>query len=353
MMFDSNTDITAGPSLSFHCIAPDNTETIEKIDMPALTAAQSARQADALKPLPGAVTRPPLTGDPQAPTQVQLVAMGYPHRPDARLSPAAYSKWLKHVSQPAVGVAPGLVQHPNSFASITNTTTTAWAGAGLLQPSTTYVEARANGYVPMVYAPPVVDSTHAFFWVGVDGWNGGSIIQCGTDGAAVTYLHFGHYYSYTSYYAWLEYFPASYSTVSSFSIAPNDELFIDAWSGDYYGSETATGDYGWFYIYDVRTSSYVYQKIAKPSGATFLGGSAEFIMEAPVFNGTRSHMSQFDGTSMWDASAVASSCWNCFTHDWGTDAALVASTVNPATGNMIVSSSVYINYLTFEFDNSW
>ncbi len=64
-------------------------------------------------PIVSGEVRPPLEGDPLALSDAELVAKGYPPRPDPEKAPAQYSRWLKNVSRAFTRIDTHRVAHPD------------------------------------------------------------------------------------------------------------------------------------------------------------------------------------------------------------------------------------------------
>ena len=56
---------------------------------------------------------------------------------------------------------------------------------------------------------------------------------------------------------------------------------FSVWVGDSDGTQDVSGGYGWFYVANNTDSTSYLASYAKPSGITFSGSSAEWIMERP------------------------------------------------------------------------
>lgn len=109
----------------FHARAPMGVQPIELILDCAVEGAESVRHTVALRAdvsarpqvagPPGVPTGPllePLSGDLMALADQELVARGYPPRPDPGEHPALFAHWVKRVSRPFVQVSPRRVAHP-------------------------------------------------------------------------------------------------------------------------------------------------------------------------------------------------------------------------------------------------
>ena len=118
--------------------------------------------------------RAPLSGDPLAPTTAELVAMGYPPRPDPVTAPEAYQRWLIDASTPMtmVDVKPVSTRRRNDHK------TPNWVGAASVTGGP-FRQARAYWSLPAVQG----ESNHAdsvVIWPGIGGFDGSAMWQGGT-----------------------------------------------------------------------------------------------------------------------------------------------------------------------------
>ena len=194
-------------------------------------------------PLVGGL-RPPLEGDPLVLSNQELVARGYPPRPDPKHSPARYARWHRIVSRPYTAVNPRLVPHPEvSFSHaypvrqrksptlplspphtglrlgsptlplppplvrpMFNSNSGIWSGASLTNPTKEFCAIQADWTVPGVFALPGAPGySAAAEWIGLDN-SGTDLYQSGTDSECLFALGFP-FWTVTNYWMWIE-FPA-------------------------------------------------------------------------------------------------------------------------------------------------
>ncbi|MGO9235077.1 MAG: hypothetical protein ACLP4V_13785 [Methylocella sp.] len=74
--------------------------------------AEASPNVDGAPPAVHGTLRPPLDGDRLALSNQELVARGYPPRPDPDKAPSHYARWLRQVSRPVTRVDPRKVPHP-------------------------------------------------------------------------------------------------------------------------------------------------------------------------------------------------------------------------------------------------
>jgi hypothetical protein len=133
----------AGQSLGRQ-IADDTAIIQEGDDASPATRAAAASSA-------GGTLRPPLQGDPLAPTQGELFRQGYPFRPDPVLDPDGYASWLWIVSEPYTrvplrGFPSGIPAGPSTSAD-----SLVWSGIALDNPGTAYDVAFGSWAVPTAW----------------------------------------------------------------------------------------------------------------------------------------------------------------------------------------------------------
>ncbi len=229
----------------------------------------------------------PHTASPSA-----LVKAGLPwKRPEASDRPEVRAAWDKLLSrkwrpedriEPVFEVQKGkthiLRARPKRRAEGTDVTN-AWAGAGFDTGSWTGV----IGYwhVPTVSKPPEPRGTEGGWnsssWVGLDGYFfTNDVLQAGVEQRVDSSGH-------ATYVMWYEWFAPETPTSPSYIwqtnipnilVKPGDEIYC---SVQYINNKTA----GSIYIGNATIGKYVQLTLAPPPGASFSGGSVEWIMEAP------------------------------------------------------------------------
>lgn len=248
-------------------------------------------------------------GEAQSVSRQELLARGYPPRPDTGASSDKYAKWLKAVSQPITllpahrqartdisrrpsGLAEGLEQYP-----ISN-----WSGMVGSQPQSTYTAIQAMWNVPEVVAGNAT-STYSGFWVGIDGWITSDVVQAGTE---QDFINSGRRYDYAHYSAWTEIVPTEpYSQTVDITPNPGDSMTVYVWVGDSNGDPDLNGGYAWFYLYDSNQSQSVSSHVSL-NGLYVSGTQAEWIMERPGIdeNTQLALLTDYNDAYMTDASAL-------------------------------------------------
>ena len=140
-------------------------------------------------------------------------------------------------------------------------TSTNWSGYSVLGSSFTAVT--GSWVVPTASCSGVSGDQYAAFWVGLDGYNSGTVEQTGTDSDCVG--------KKPNYYVWYEFYPRASYEVTSVPVKPGDVIFAFV----YYESSSKEFLVG---VTD-ETTGKSFTKTGKVSGAD--RSSAEWITEAP------------------------------------------------------------------------
>ncbi len=296
-------------------------------------------------PLVGGL-RPPLEGDPLVLSNQELVARGYPPRPDPKHSPARYARWHRIVSRPYTAVNPRLVPHPEvSFSHaypvrqrksptlplspphtglrlgsptlplppplvrpMFNSNSGIWSGASLTNPTKEFCAIQADWTVPGVFALPGAPGySAAAEWIGLDN-SGTDLYQSGTDSECLFALGFP-FWTVTNYWMWIESLPFPPWAVPNFTVSPGDSISVDIFVADENGTTWyQNGTWGgltpqdnsvWFMLYNnSRNLSYwgTLPTAAETGGGLsstpFTGSSAEFILERPSIGSPGNYVAQ-------------------------------------------------------------
>jgi hypothetical protein len=162
-----------------------------------------------------------------------------------------------------------------------------WSGYAVL--GTSFTSAYASWIVPTATCSS--GDQYAAFWVGLDGYNSGTVEQTGTSSDCVG--------SQPNYYAWYEFYPQPSFVIGSLTITPGDHM---AATVVYNGSEfTVT-------IKD-ETTGKAFRRSSAVSGAQ--RSSAEWIAEAPCCTAVGGILPLADfGTVLFgdDSTGVAYTC---------------------------------------------
>jgi Peptidase A4 family len=275
--------------------------------------------------------RPPLEGDVAELSTRELVARGYPPRPDPAKAPARYARWLRTVSRPSTVVSPRIVAHPelshapdpagqNTAEAIpgtgqpgseANANWSTWCGAYVNKPTGQFYNISATWTVP-ASVPFGEEFAAVVEWIGLDNF-AGDLYQAGTGALC---LDIAGFWQITSYFMWMESLPWSWWVVPNFPVSPGDQLTVDIWVADPYGTtefkDPTEGNDGltradnsvWFYLVSSNGASFMgtYPTAPESLGGLqstgFTGRTAEFIIERPQVNGASTPLAFFTPTLM-------------------------------------------------------
>ena len=300
-----------------------------------------------VKSAPLGTLRPALEGDPMSLSIRELVARGYPPRPDPLRSPSRYARWMQLVSQPFTSVPPRLVPHPETrfvhpapampalhpkishvrpspappqvmsptlplpppmVRPMFNSNSGIWSGAYLTQPIGQFYYIQGDWTVPGVLALPGISPAYsaAAEWIGLDN-SGTDLYQSGTDSECWDLFGF---WTFTNYWMWIESLPFAPWAVANFPVSPGDSISVDMFVADQYGTTWfQNGTWGgltpadnsvWFMLYN-RTQRVSYwgtlptasQSLGGLTSTPFTGSTAEFIVERPTVNGSAAPLACF------------------------------------------------------------
>jgi hypothetical protein len=207
-------------------------------------------------PVVTGVLRPPLEGDPMALANAELVARGYPPRPNPEKFPGQYSRWLKNVSRSLTMIDTRLVAHPdynrskgkeapaggavtkgvapNSAGSKANIDFYNWTGAYLTDPTAQFFSISAEWNTPLVFALQGGPAFSAMVeWIGLDNF-AGDLYQSGTGSECYNIL----WWEITTYFMWMEMLPWSWWVVPNFPVSAGDRITVDIWVANQFGDTT-------------------------------------------------------------------------------------------------------------------
>jgi hypothetical protein len=238
----------------------------------------------------------PLTASPAANAQY-----GIPPAPNPTAAPAAHAEWLKAVGGPTNRDAPNSIQltPTNIFNgpalnvgrsapyetparvpsnSIVTTTSSNWSGDAVYNAANPFT-------VEAIIGEFVVPTAHQAFgactgawdyssqWPGIDGYNSSDVLQAGVEADA--YCSGG---TTTGFYsAWIEWYPNASTRVSSPVIHPGDLVYVEVWN--------TSPTQGYAYFNNLSTNTTATYSLTRPSTATHVGNSVEWIVERPGVGG--------------------------------------------------------------------
>jgi hypothetical protein len=284
-------------------------------------------------PIVSGEVRPPLEGDPLALSDAELVAKGYPPRPNPEKSPAQYTRWLKNVSRSFTKIDTRRVAHPDygrskgnrapdgvaapqsgravptlsaSGGSQANINFYNWTGAYFTNPIGQFASIQAEWNTPLVFAlssGPVFSAMVE--WIGLDN-AGGDLYQAGTGSECYNVF----FWEITTYFMWMETLPWSWWVVPNFAVSPGDQISVDIWVANQFGTTIyQQGTWGgltpqdnsvWFYLTNATNGAsfmgtYPTAPVSQSglSSSGFTGRTAEFILERPTINGSYTDLAFF------------------------------------------------------------
>jgi hypothetical protein len=319
--FDARIDrYVTTASMQLRCVSRDDqSATTQILRFRPSTSDELGVSDETRAPSPDFViahSRPALSGDPMSYTQDELTAGEYPMRPDPVTAPGAYAKWLRSVSSPGVRLAgdpisqTGVPHAGRSSASTKNSNN--WSGFEIFNHIYKWIE--GDWQVPSVTGDNSSSNTTAVSaeWIGMDGDRGYSdIIQDGTLQNAIR----TNGVTVTTYAGWFEY---SYGTSGSlnqlsqsqFPCGAGDSIYAQVWDGDSAGHIVWNGGYGWFYLENDSVTiggshPYYSTDLPAPSGTSFAGATAEWIMEREIWMGNQHpELADYGTASMTEAFAL-------------------------------------------------
>lgn len=254
---------------------------------------------------------PPKGFNPLMAADAELATYGFPPRPD-RSSPERYAKWQKLVTARQTRLSNVRVQATTMTAGTPKSVNQALAGTGGVATSSNwsgyaigannYTFTANNSFIFGEWIVPVAqqafykcDGTwdYSVHWVGFDGWGSGDVLQAGSEADA--YCSGGTKSTY--YSLWYEWFVSqcTQNTAShpcsmwrtSMAAGPGDVIGVEVWY-------TTTAPQGHAYIVNYTTQQSMSLAYNKPSGAaSYVGNSAEWIVERPTVNGSLPNLTNY------------------------------------------------------------
>jgi hypothetical protein len=238
---------------------------------------------------------PPAGFNPLAASDADLRAYGFPPRPDPFRARRNYTAWSHLVAGAKIAIVPHLrtlaVRHrpmipaAPAVASVVNhpamAYSTNWAGLALLGPARSF---GTSSFYAMwgQFNVPIGEqqfgvctggTEYSATWVGMDGSPGTSsdVVQAGTESDA--YCAGG--VTYPDYYAWYEWYPAYTQEIDNFPVSPGQDISVEVTAG----ATTAA-----VFMTNQTTNQFVAIGFDAPAGTSFIGNSAEWVVERPEVN---------------------------------------------------------------------
>ncbi len=247
---------------------------------------------------------PPAGFRPGTASDARLLAYGLPAHP-ARLADGRSSNpALDHALSVArnfipAHLAPALVRHgparlvtgtpvgtsagSEAAAAIGQQYSTNWAGETLENGSTgwnggSYAEVLAQWVISRAQqAEGACSGTdYSATWVGIDGTYGSTdVMQAGTEADATCSGNV----TGQNIYAWFEWYPADGYEITNFPVAVGGSVFVVVQAS---GPESGTATF-----VNLQTGAYTSVGLSPPAGTSLRGNVAEFIVERPSINNTK------------------------------------------------------------------
>ena len=293
--------------LHLECSANGNATTYPLLLRSAATPIEGMPMAETSEPpTPGSEQLPGLTAEELSQiSDDELLARGYPPRPDSSAPEQLRQAWLQLVSKPLILLPDHKVsrsdihhQPPTLVAGLASEHGPNWSGMEAFHGNGSVMEVSANWYVPPLIArcggQDWDGQEYSSTWVGMDGDlqtdpRATDLVQAGTEQDCFSF--FGAYFF--SYSTWTEVLPNQPTEQEAgLDINPGDNVQVLAWIGDSQAHQDLHGGNAWFFLWDQTTSQAV--RVQTPLGDTqFLGSEAEWIMERPTVDGTYSLLANY------------------------------------------------------------
>ncbi len=288
------------------CSNADGTTSNYPFNLTATLARQAEYQQVAAQPPPNSTLRPAISGDPTMLSQGEIVAQGFPPRPDRNTNPGAYASWLARASKPAWQLRPHSVSHPE-ISFLVNFNNNIWSGVAINE-FTNYMEITGKFPQPPVPAGLPIAGAIAAFWIGLDAWQSHQdIAQTGTLATSDRY--------WSTYQTWNVWFPTP-THITNIVVSPGDQMEFVEWIGDSVGNPGLSGGFAWSEIENNTTNVFAFFQMAEPAGAT-PGTSAEWIVEKPFVGNSQAPWLANYGTVLFDNTFAFDTQW--ISHNAQTD----------------------------------
>jgi hypothetical protein len=256
---------------------------------------------------PGFVYDPPPAGfNPLTASDAELEQWGFPPRP-SKTDKAGYARWKRTAT--LMRVTPQLtptniyngparnVRLGPSVKNAISTTSENWSGVVITDANGTFAANNsfvfADWNIPAVGQPIGICNSTWYYssqWVGFDGFGTNDVLQAGDEADANC--------TSTSYSFWYEWYPNAETRIS-FPAAPGDPISVNVWY-------TTASPHGHATLTNWLTGNAAFIGFNPPSGTTYFGSSAEWIVERPTVNGSLADLSNYSsmGISLPEASNV-------------------------------------------------
>ena len=345
-----------GGTLSLDCIDDadnEDTVTLSVVVHDAAVTLPAAPYAKAGKPVLTV-----LASDPSSATAGEIFASGYPPRP--ALGTADYADWLRVVRSgatvitphifidPTQGQAPaGMIPAPSGQSDDGIGSSDNWSGYTIStrDDAPPYAAVYGAWNVPQAYGEGGdVAWDHSSIWVGLDGAPPTTdVVQSGSEHDTLS----AGWLEASAYNAWTEWFPIPCQVIANFPVAPGDELHTWVSVTDASGAPSAAPTVAWFYLWNATENLYTRRSLGIPSGITFGGHSAEWILERPSSNGALTGLAEYASpTSLFNAAAYDAAG---AAHDYTSDSSRRISMVDDENAKALLSSVAPVSATEMQF----
>jgi len=296
-----------------------------------------------VRPASPGTPRPALTGDPTIPTDAQLVAAGYPPRPDPVATPEAYQIWLSVVQRAAIILPPSRAVRSNIRNTIHQKDN--YVGYSAQNPAAYgrqppfYDQAIGSWQVPTVSLANSNDALEAAgIWVSLRGCGQadcsypnslGTLFQTGFEAVASGSPLYAS--GNDLFFEWLSWDkdcmnntpanvtldprptgpPCDYHPTFLYNLPAGTTMFAEVWTGDANGNVTANGGYAWYSVSAllrqcipiigcilVPHTAHAGYAIVGNASWPLNGFEADWIVERPTMNGGLTNLARFTDLTM-------------------------------------------------------
>jgi Peptidase A4 family len=310
--------------LQLDCTTPEAVTTHPLHLRIAASPADDMPAPEASVPVPaGSKVLPALTDEAARQlSDEDVIAQGYPPRPNYAQPPAAYARWLGLVSRPMTilpshSVSRSDISHAPHGVTEGPANNSHWSGFVVTGVPFEFWAASGQWRVPSVSNSCL--NCYSSVWAGLDGWLNGNLVQAGTEQDCID---FGKGFM-TNYYAWTEAYPQQPTAQQVFSVSPGHSMSAFVYVGDSKGNMNPSGgNYAWFVIQDQSAAQvFVGSTLLGPSFG-FLSNSAEWIVERPVVSGYFPELSDYGSVQMSDATFLGFGATEAIPYSQATDVLL-------------------------------
>jgi Peptidase A4 family len=299
--------------------------------------------------------------------QEELLARGYPIRPDADEAPQALAYWLQAVTLPAISVEPHVIVRPDirhvrpdkgDFVRSAENDQTAqryrknWSGFALESADTAYNFLRGRWVIPSVTGESN-KKAYSAIWIGLDGDITRDLFQAGTAQDSIRY-QWPFEMDVSTYHFWMEFLPLEQHEhqITNFPVRPGDEILCDVWIGNPQYPPTLAGTQANVYAHNVTLGHYYLYGSYSAHGLV-QGSSAEWILERPaLIHGQEQQLSDLAnyGSTTMETAIAQSEDGNYVWYNSAPNMQLTMYDGDDFLYSVHLSTVTPINYTSMRFD---